>query len=220
MNRVVVDVLDDYIVILDKPINDDESVETVIEHTIFLGSRPEVQSLVWEQKKGQVFAMGTIVLGKETSFKTDFERGDQIMLAGEPDLFTNDRFLYLREVLEVLSDNIMRVRSTLLPPKHGEVGSTDVYLVGKYKNLKEYGRQFLLKNETQKKYRKDSINHINTGKKNILFSLILKITSEAPNSLIFRKYEEELKEDILLCHRGFYFPNPKSWLLTFTPLLL
>ncbi len=164
MNRVVVDVLDDYIVILDKPINDDDSVETVIEHTIFLGSRPEVQSLVWEQKKGQVFAMGTIILGKETSFETDFERGDQIMLAGEPDLVTNDRFLYLREVLEVLSDNIMRVRSTLLPPKHGEVGSTDVYLVGKYKDLKEYGSQFL-KDKIQKKYRKDSISHINTGKK-------------------------------------------------------
>jgi len=73
VNRVIVEVLDDYIVRMDKPINDDESVETVIEHTIFLGSRPEVQSLIWEQKKGQVYAMGTIILGKETSFKTDFE---------------------------------------------------------------------------------------------------------------------------------------------------
>ena len=80
MNRVVVEVLDDYIVRLDKPINDDESVETVIEHTIFLGSRPEVQSLVWEQKKGQVYAMGTIILGKETSFKTDFEVSSSMIM--------------------------------------------------------------------------------------------------------------------------------------------
>ena len=85
------------------------------------------------------------------------------MLAGEPDLFTNERDLYLREVLEVLSDNLMRVRSSLLPPKHGVVGSTDVYFVGKYKDLKEYGSQFL--NKSQKKYRKDAINHINTGEK-------------------------------------------------------
>jgi len=83
------------------------------------------------------------------------------------------------------------------------VGSTDVYLVGKYKDLEEYGKQFI--KPSHKKYRKESINHINT---------------DAPNSLLFRKYEEELKEDVLLCNNGFYFPDPKSWLLSFTPLFL
>ena len=69
MNRVAVDVFNDGIVILDKPINDDEPVETAIEHTISLGSRPEVRNFIGEQRKGQAYMMEAIIIRKNPLLK-------------------------------------------------------------------------------------------------------------------------------------------------------
>ena len=68
--RTVVEVLDDHVVRIDQPVTHEKN-ESISKMVLLVG-KTHLKDLMWSRGEGRVWIIGTVALGKNTSFTKDF----------------------------------------------------------------------------------------------------------------------------------------------------
>lgn len=193
-DRLIVSVLDDSLIELAESV---ENGPLKLKSFVTLPSvSPLLRSVRWTLIQQQIWLIGNVVLGNNTLFSSQFQRGDMLFLANF--LEGVKKPTYAREILKVVNNNVMIVRPFR---KDGPIPAVSFpsYFVGKYADNKNQSLAIANKRK-RNSYKDPALSHVNT---------------EAEKSIYLLLDPDQSDDTQVHCQKHHNFVNPESWIMTF-----